>query len=321
MVCIERTRSVMHSSRSIHISTLRPCVEVAGYLGAKSRLRIFSYIPANLSVTRFQRPARFSLVGTSLPRILLIPDMAKGGCCCGSVKSTWNLRTVPREAPEQGVASSTARSKGVRQRPMYVVMVAAECAPAAQAGGLGDVVYGLSREVEIRGHAVEIILPKYDCMRYDQIWGLHVIFPDLWVPWYSGRVHCSVWLGFVRGRKCFSSNRIHKINSSTAAPTTVLQTKTSVSPSSARRPPSSCSRATNVPMSFIVTTGILRWSRYCCTRSISTTACTTSASATRCTTFATRGLRARTSCGQQESVGPNIISTPIECATNSTSRL
>src|ERR1019366_5389623 len=93
--------------------------------------------------------------------------------------------------------------KGVRQRPMYVVMVAAECAPAAQAGGLGDVVYGLSREVEIRGHAVEIILPKYDCMRYDQIWGLHVIFPDLWVPWYSGRVHCSVWLGFVRGRKCF----------------------------------------------------------------------------------------------------------------------
>ncbi|MEJ2686481.1 MAG: glycogen synthase [Gammaproteobacteria bacterium] len=86
---------------------------------------------------------------------------------------------------------------------MYIAMVATECAPVAQAGGLGDVVFGLSRELEIRGHAVEIILPKYDCMRYDHIWGLHVAVPDLWVPWYHGAVHCSVWFGFVHGRKCF----------------------------------------------------------------------------------------------------------------------
>jgi starch synthase len=33
---------------------------------------------------------------------------------------------------------------------MYVVMVASECAPAAKAGGLGDVVAGLSRELETR---------------------------------------------------------------------------------------------------------------------------------------------------------------------------
>jgi hypothetical protein len=32
-------------------------------------------------------------------------------------------------------------------------------------------VYGLSRELELRGNAVEVILPKYDCMRYDQILG------------------------------------------------------------------------------------------------------------------------------------------------------
>lgn len=86
---------------------------------------------------------------------------------------------------------------------MYIVMVATECAPVAQAGGLGDVVFGLSREVEIRGHAVEIILPKYDCMRYDHIWGLRVTMADLWVPWYGGAVHCSVWFGYVHGRKCF----------------------------------------------------------------------------------------------------------------------
>jgi starch synthase len=48
---------------------------------------------------------------------------------------------------------------------MYVVMVAPECAPAAKAGGLGDVVSGLSRELELRGNAVEIILPKYAVLR------------------------------------------------------------------------------------------------------------------------------------------------------------
>ncbi len=86
---------------------------------------------------------------------------------------------------------------------MYVIMVAPECAPVAQAGGLGDVVFGLSRELEIRGNAVEIILPKYDQMRYDRIWGLRLDYRDLWVPWYNGAIHCSVYFGFVEGRKCF----------------------------------------------------------------------------------------------------------------------
>ncbi len=72
----------------------------------------------------------------------------------------------------------------------------------AQAGGLGEVVSGLSRELELRGNAVEIILPKYDCMRYDRIRGLTAAYNDLWVPWFSGAVHCTVWFEFVEGRKC-----------------------------------------------------------------------------------------------------------------------
>lgn len=86
---------------------------------------------------------------------------------------------------------------------MYIVMVASECAPVAKAGGLGDVVYGLSKELEIRGNHVEIILPKYDCMRYDHVWGLQVSYEDLWVPWFNYRIRCTVWFGFVHGRKCF----------------------------------------------------------------------------------------------------------------------
>ena len=86
---------------------------------------------------------------------------------------------------------------------MYVVMIASECAPVAKVGGLADVVFGLSRELELRGHAVEIVLPKYDCMRHDQVWGLQVAWRDLLVPWDGGAIACTVWFGFVHGRKCF----------------------------------------------------------------------------------------------------------------------
>jgi starch synthase len=86
---------------------------------------------------------------------------------------------------------------------MYVVMVASECAHVAQAGGLADVVFGLSRELELRGHDVEIVLPKYDCMRYDRIYGLTPSYERLQVPWSGGAIDCTVWFGFVDGRKCF----------------------------------------------------------------------------------------------------------------------
>ena len=86
---------------------------------------------------------------------------------------------------------------------MYIVQIASECAPVIKAGGLGDVVYGISRELELRGHTVELILPKYDCMRYDHIWGLHEAYRDLSVPWYGAAVLCDVLCGWVHGRLCF----------------------------------------------------------------------------------------------------------------------
>ncbi len=87
--------------------------------------------------------------------------------------------------------------------PMYIMMIAPEMSPVAKVGGLADVVFGLSRELEIRGNAVEIVLPKYDNLRADHIWGLAPTFHDLWVPWQGGAVHCTVYFGFVHGRKCF----------------------------------------------------------------------------------------------------------------------
>ncbi len=86
---------------------------------------------------------------------------------------------------------------------MYVIMITPECAPVAKVGGLGDVVQGLSHELAMRGNAVEIILPKYDCMRYDRISGLHKTYSDLWVPYHDQHFHCDVYFGFVDGLKCF----------------------------------------------------------------------------------------------------------------------
>ncbi|SDX92380.1 starch synthase [Allochromatium warmingii] len=86
---------------------------------------------------------------------------------------------------------------------LFIVHITPELASVAKVGGLADVVFGLTRELAIRGNHVEIILPKYASLRYDQIFELHEVYQDLWVPWYNGAIHCTVFFGFVHGRKCF----------------------------------------------------------------------------------------------------------------------
>jgi starch synthase len=91
-----------------------------------------------------------------------------------------------------------------QHRPsLFIVQITPEMAPVAKVGGLADVVFGLSRELAIRGNHVEIILPKYDSLRYDHIFELHEVYRDLWVPWFEGAIHCTVYFGFVHDRKCF----------------------------------------------------------------------------------------------------------------------
>jgi starch synthase len=58
---------------------------------------------------------------------------------------------------------------------LRVVHVAVEMAPIAKVGGMGDVVTALCRAVIDKGHSVEVILPKYDCMDHEQIDGLHQV--------------------------------------------------------------------------------------------------------------------------------------------------
>ena len=86
---------------------------------------------------------------------------------------------------------------------MYIVMVSPECAPAAKVGGLGDVVHGLSRELALRGNALELILPMYDCMNYESIQDLQQAHTDLWVPYHDIWIHCDVYSGRVDDLTCF----------------------------------------------------------------------------------------------------------------------
>lgn len=116
--------------------------------------------------------------------------------------SAWDSMPMS-EAESEPYVESPSQPAAPAQPSLYIVQLTPELAPVAKVGGLADVVFGLSNELEIRGNHVEIILPKYDCLRYDHIWGLCETYSDLWVPWYGGAIHCTVYFGFVHGRKCF----------------------------------------------------------------------------------------------------------------------
>ena len=84
---------------------------------------------------------------------------------------------------------------------MYFVHVASELAPVAKVGGLGDVLYGLSKELVRQGHTVEIILPKYDCLHYDALKNLKVEQREIWSYEGTSRYNNTIWSANVDGLK------------------------------------------------------------------------------------------------------------------------
>ncbi|KAK4854123.1 hypothetical protein QYF36_019228 [Acer negundo] len=72
--------------------------------------------------------------------------------------------------------------------PIHIIHVTAEMAPIAKVGGLGDVVTGLARACLSRGHAVDVMLPFYECIEKQQINDLALIteyntfYDGNWVP-------------------------------------------------------------------------------------------------------------------------------------------
>ncbi|KAG4398644.1 hypothetical protein GLYMA_08G082600v4 [Glycine max] len=89
---------------------------------------------------------------------------------------------------------SSATSPG-----LHVIHIAAEMAPVAKVGGLGDVVSGLGKALQKKGHLVEIVLPKYDCMQYDRVCDLRAL--DVLIDSYFDRqlYKNKIWVGTVEG--------------------------------------------------------------------------------------------------------------------------
>ncbi|KAK6917220.1 Starch synthase, catalytic domain [Dillenia turbinata] len=82
---------------------------------------------------------------------------------------------------------------------LHIIHIAAEMAPVAKVGGLGDVVTGLSKALQKKGHLVEIVLPKYDCMQYDHIKDLRALNVAV-ESYFDGRLFKNkIWAGIVEG--------------------------------------------------------------------------------------------------------------------------
>lgn len=78
---------------------------------------------------------------------------------------------------------------------MDIVHIASELAPIAKVGGLGDVIYGLSKALHKKGQAVTIMLPYYDCTDFSAIENLAAIGEPLKVKENGDSIPTKIWKG------------------------------------------------------------------------------------------------------------------------------
>jgi starch synthase len=86
---------------------------------------------------------------------------------------------------------------------MYIVTLASEMAPVAKAGGLGDVLQGLSRELILQGNRVEIFIPYYDCLKKEKIHDLKLLDGEFYTDWDGGKIKTRLYYGWVDHIKVF----------------------------------------------------------------------------------------------------------------------
>lgn len=86
---------------------------------------------------------------------------------------------------------------------MHIIHIASELAPLAKVGGLADVLLGLCRELSWKGHDVDIIIPKYDCMDSNEIRDLSIVYQDL-MSYYEGKWYSNtIWTGWVENLRVY----------------------------------------------------------------------------------------------------------------------
>lgn len=85
---------------------------------------------------------------------------------------------------------------------MRIALLAAECAPVAKVGGLGDFVHGLGRALMASGARVEVVLPDYDCLNHGLVQERQLLRDDLRFDFAGRAIDCSVHGGRVDGLQC-----------------------------------------------------------------------------------------------------------------------
>lgn len=92
---------------------------------------------------------------------------------------------------------------------MHIINIASELAPIAKVGGLADVLLGLSRELSWKGHDVDIIIPKYDCMDTEGIRDL-AIYNENVPSYFKGELFPNtIWKGWVENLKVYFIEPTH----------------------------------------------------------------------------------------------------------------
>ena len=76
---------------------------------------------------------------------------------------------------------------------MRIVQVAAEFAPLIKAGGLGEVLIGLSRQLVKRNQEVDVIIPKYDTLPLHLLQDLKIEIPDFSIFEEQTEISNTMW--------------------------------------------------------------------------------------------------------------------------------
>lgn len=86
---------------------------------------------------------------------------------------------------------------------MKIIHITSEFSPFAKAGGLGDVLHGLSKKQAEDGHEVFVILPKYDLIDTSVFDAIETYHKDLWCYENGNEYHNTVYKATFEGVTLF----------------------------------------------------------------------------------------------------------------------
>ncbi|KAK4772631.1 hypothetical protein SAY86_014406 [Trapa natans] len=90
-------------------------------------------------------------------------------------------------------------ANGSRRIGYHIVHICTEMEPLVSIGSLASYITGLSRALQRKGHVVEVILPKYSCLKVDEVQCLQEIKAESY-SYFNGQLYGNkIWTGVIYG--------------------------------------------------------------------------------------------------------------------------